>query len=65
MTENQKAAFVNSQVCCAGIKAMAMAADNRQKLMNHEYPIYGYEDFENIIGEFGIGSNDVIHLFHE
>lgn len=64
MTEEQKAAFVNSQVACALIKAMAMKSANDVAIDTHAYPPYQQYEFENLIMEHSIGYNDVVGFFN-
>ena len=60
MTDNEKAAYINSQVACAMIKAMGMQATNQQRVFEGVSIDYSMADFANLELEYQIGCNDVI-----
>lgn len=64
MTEEQKVAFINSQVACAMIKAMGMKTANDAAIDQHGYPPYQQHEFENLISEHSLGYNDVVGFFN-
>lgn len=64
MTEEQKAAYVNSQSVCALIEAMGMQAENRHHDLNNDSILYGEEAFNTLASRYGIDNNSVIGLFH-
>ena len=55
-----KAAFLNSQVACALIKAAGMTAENQVYVVQGQTPIHGEADFDKLIVEFGIHHNAAI-----
>ena len=61
MTEEQKAAYVNAQACCAFVKAVGMMAANMQHPTEQPHT---KKDFDDLIVEFGIHHNGVVGLFH-
>lgn len=65
MTDEQKVVYINSQIMCVNIRLAGMAADNLQKIAKKEYPVYGKNDFDALLEEFQIQSNDVIGFFHD
>ena len=65
MNENQRAAYVMSQVACALIRMEGMKADNLQRTANCESPAYVQSDFEDLLQEFCIGHNDVTGYFRK
>jgi len=62
MTDEQKAAYINSQVVCARIEMEAMKMANKEKLTPGL--AYGEKAFRNLIAKYQIGHNDVIGFFH-
>ena len=62
MTEEQKAAYINSQILCARIEMEAMKLANIEK----QTPglAYGEAAFRAIVDKFVIGHNDVLGIFH-
>lgn len=65
MTDEQKAAYINSQVMCASIEVAAMAADNMTALVLKEVPKFGHDDFEALIEKYGLEHNNVVGFFHQ
>jgi len=63
MNENQQAAFIMSQVCCAMISMEGMKAANQQRLVRGESLAYSENDFSSLVSEFKVGWNDVIGYF--
>ena len=61
MTEEQKAAYVNSQSICALIEAMGMTAENYQRVCRGESVAYIEADFVAMSG----GWNPVVNLFSQ
>jgi hypothetical protein len=61
MTEDiravQQAAFLQSQVACATIEAMGMAAQNSMCMKAGEPPWFGKHEFDSLIDKYGIGHN--------
>ena len=64
MTEEQKAAYINSQVICAYIELEAMKVTNHKNELEGYSPTYVEEDFRAIGDRFVIGNNDVIGIFN-
>lgn len=64
MTEEQKAAYVNSQSICALIEAMGMTAENYQRVCRGESVAYIEADFVALIEKHGIHHNAVLTTFH-
>lgn len=62
MIDEQKAAYINSQVVCARIEMEAMKAANKEKLTPGL--AYGEKDFRMLISNYLIGHNDVLNIFH-
>lgn len=60
MNLEARVAFIHSQIICALAEIEGMKADNLQKQIRGEYPIYGKEDFENVTLRYGIHHNGVI-----
>jgi hypothetical protein len=60
MTEEQKAAYVNSKVACALIEAMGMLSENLWRLKIGDTAVYSESSFSALIDRYGIGSNSVI-----
>ena len=60
MNENQRVAFVISQVACAMIEAMGMLAENNLRLVSLRSLAYGEQAFAVLIDKYKIGHNDVI-----
>ena len=60
MTEEQSAAFVNSQVACALIEMEGMKAENMQRQSQGHEPVYREDDFGSITERYEIGYNSVI-----
>lgn len=63
MTDEQKAAFVNSQAVCAAAEIAGMQAENAHRVSVGQSIAYGYEAFTAIPNQFSIGHNDVVGLF--
>jgi len=63
MTEEQKAAYVMSQMICAQAKIEGMRAENTLREMRGEALAYSDEDFFAVIEEFGIHQNAVMKVF--
>lgn len=57
MNEEQKAAFLNSQVACAMIEAMGMQAENEQRKACGLSMAYTEDSFVSLIDKHGIGHN--------
>ena len=65
MTDEQKAAFINSQVACANIEALAMGASNLIVALRGEYPEFEHSDFMSLIDSYQIDHNSVIGYFRD
>lgn len=63
MTNEQKAAFINSQVACAMADIEAMKAENQHREMQGKSQAYGAEDFFAIPDRYGISHNAVLQFF--
>lgn len=64
MNENQKAAFVQSQVACAMIEAMGMQAENEQRKITGNSMAFDQIAFLDLIDRYKIGHNDVLNYLH-
>lgn len=64
MTDEQKAAFINSQAACAMIDAMGMVAANTERTTNGNTIAYDEAAFQGLIERYQIGHNSVLTLFH-
>lgn len=64
MSPEQAAAFINSQVACAIIKALGMNAENAQRIAQGQALAYTEKDYVELINEHGIGYNDVLFTIH-
>lgn len=64
MTEEQKAAYINSQAVCAQIELEAMKVTNRHDESLGSAPTYAEEDFRAIIGRFVIEHDNVLGIFY-
>lgn len=60
-----RGAYLISQVGCALITAMGMQAENDQRKHRGESMAYTYDDFQKVILEHGIGTNDAILFLRE
>ncbi len=65
MTNEQKAAYVNSQSVCALIEAMGMAAENQQRAHRGESAAYVEGAFTDLIEKYGIYHNAVLTTFQD
>jgi hypothetical protein len=64
MNDEQKAAYLNSQVACALIEMAAMKAANSFREMQGYTIAYGEEAFHELITKYGIHHNAAMTLFH-
>lgn len=64
MTNEQKAAYVNSQTACAMIEAMGMQAENQQRERQGYSMAYGDKAFFDLIEKYGIHHNAVHQYTH-
>ena len=60
-----KVTFLNSQIACAMIEAMGMQAENEQRKMFGNSLAYVEDDFQRLIGKYGLGQNSVITYLQE
>lgn len=65
MTDEQKAAFINSQAAAAMITAMGMVAANQERTANGHTVAYDEAAFEAVVAQHGLGHNSVVSLFHD
>ncbi len=63
MNDEQRVAFINSQIACALIEMNGMIAENAQRKIQQESPAYVGDDFERLINKYGIHHNGVIGYF--
>lgn len=63
MTDEQKAAFIQSQAACAMIEAMGMQAANTRSQVVGGSTVFDQADFEALITRYVISHNAVIGLF--
>lgn len=64
MTDEQKAAYVFAQAVAAQIRLEGMKAQNILCIQMGQPPLYGEEEFNDLVKEFTIGHNDILSLFH-
>lgn len=64
MNNEQRVAFINSQVTCAMIEAMGMQAENRQREIQQESPAFVADDFNRLQIKYGIDHNSVIEYLN-
>ena len=60
MNEEQRAAYIQSQVACAMIEALGMQAENQQREIQGESMAYVAEHFDKLQNKYGIDHNSVI-----
>ncbi len=60
MNEEQRIAYLNSQIACALIEMNGMVAENQWRASNGNSPCYGEEQFQKLIDKYGLGHNDVM-----
>ncbi|MHB8413981.1 MAG: hypothetical protein ACYDB1_01105 [Acidiferrobacteraceae bacterium] len=65
MTDQEKAAYIHSQVACALIEMEAMRAANQYREIQGCTPTYGEEAFRKIIENYPIHHNAVMSLFRD
>lgn len=64
MTDEQKAAYINSQCIGALIRMESMKVKNKTNEIVGLAPCYVESDFLCLESEFVIGYNDVLGIFH-
>ena len=64
MNEEQRAAFLNSQVASALIVAAGMTADNARAVYARDKLPYTGKQFEALIDNYGIGHNAALTTLH-
>jgi hypothetical protein len=64
VTDEQKAAYVQSQAAVTLIEALGMFAENMQRNHQGMSIAYGEDAFRDLILRSGIHHNGVIQLFH-
>ena len=60
MGEEQRTAFLNSQVVAAQIEMAAMQAENETRQMLGHSPSYDEKAFMDLIAKYGIGHNQAL-----
>lgn len=60
MTDEQKIVIMEAQMLECRIRMQAMVEDNAARIARGRAPLYGKEEFLELIQEFGIGQNAVI-----
>lgn len=63
MTDEQKAAYIQSQSACALIEMHAMAAENSEREQQGLAQAYDGEAFMEVIERYGIHHNAVMETF--
>lgn len=63
MTDEQKAAFVMAQAACVNAMVAAYQAVNDNKRHLGQPPVYGKQDFEALIEQYGVHHNAVVGMF--
>ena len=63
VTDEQKAAYIHSQVACAMIEMFAMKAANHEREQQGYAHAYGEDAFMELIDRYGISHNAVIGFF--
>jgi len=64
MSPEQKAAYVNSQVACAQIEAMAMWTANQAAESAGKSIPHSAQDFLDLMEKYGIHHNAIHHYTH-
>jgi hypothetical protein len=64
MTDEQKAAFVNSQTACMLVELEAMKAENAARAAGGDAPAYGVSAFHGLIDRYNLGHNAVMSVFN-
>jgi len=62
---NEMAVYIQSQIACAMITAMAMGAENKQREMNGESLAFRERDFLALLDEYKLHHNDVVSMLKE
>ena len=65
MTDEQKAAFIQSQVACATIEAMGMVAENTDRQSRGFSIAYDEVAFDNLTRKYIISHNAVIEFMRD
>lgn len=65
MTPEQAAAFIHAQSVAATAEIEGMKAENAMRALNGDSPAYGYAQFSDIEGRYGLGHNTVCRLFED
>jgi len=60
MNEEQRAAFLNSQVACTMIRAMGMQAENMKRVYCGQDMAYTEVDFQILLRDSGIEYNSAL-----
>lgn len=64
MTDEQKIAFIQTQVVCAQTTIEAMRATNQERISNDQAIAYGEEAFFQVQRDYLISQNAVIDFFN-
>lgn len=65
MTSEEKAAYVFSQSVCVLAEIEGMRAENMQRELRGESMAYDHAAFTDLILQYGIGHNTVMHILHK
>jgi len=65
MIDEQKAAFINSQVVCALIELAGMQAENTAREQLGQTLAYQEDSFQVMMRKYLIGHNDVLAFFNQ
>ena len=60
MYQEEKPAYIMSQVACALIEALGMLAENQYRLNMEKQIAYDGDSFFKLIDEYHIGHNDIM-----
>ena len=63
MTDEQKAAFIQSQTACMLAELEAMKAENKERRMRGLSDAYNAQAFSDLADHFGLGHNTVVSFF--
>ncbi len=61
----RNAVYAFSQIVCAQIEAMGMAAENHIRHARCEYPAYTHDDFMAILDKYNIHHNAILTTMQE
>ena len=65
MDQQSRIALINAQSTAAMIEAMGMVAENQQREIEGKSMAYVEQDFQNLIGIYGIRYNDVVEYLRD